>query len=110
MTPDAPLVPPPATPDSIVPMARPASSSVNRSRLRRSRPPGGGAGGRDLTGATTHTSSAPAGESAATQSEPTGTGTCQRRSVVSRSNGGGAPGGGGAGGVGWVGPGTFHRG
>ena len=68
--------------------ARPASSSASRSLLRRSRPPGGGADGRDRTGATTQASPAPG---AAIQSEPTGMGTCQRRSVVSRSNGGGTP-------------------
>jgi len=57
---------------AINPSARPASSSANRSRLRRSRPPGGGAGGRERTGAMTQDSGVLPG--AVTQRDPTGTG------------------------------------
>jgi len=43
-------------PGAMSPSARPASSRASRSLLRRSRPPGGGAGGRVRTGATTQAS------------------------------------------------------
>src|SRR6266513_6357767 len=72
---------------AINPSARPASSSANRSRLRRSRPPGGGAGGRERTGAITQASGLLPG--AVTQRDPTGTGMLQRCRMASRSKPGG---------------------
>src|SRR2546427_442295 len=65
------------------PRHSPVSSSVRRSRLRRSRPSGGGAGGRARTGAITQGTSRLAREP--TQRPPCRIGTFQRRSVESRS-------------------------
>src|SRR5213593_1545507 len=65
------------------PRHSPVSSSVRRSRLRRSRPSGGGAGGRGRTGAITQGTSRLAREP--TQRPPCRMGTFQRRSVESRS-------------------------
>src|SRR5881409_3244762 len=65
------------------PRHSPVSSSVRRSRLRRSRPSGGGAGGRGRTGAITQGTLRLAREP--TQRPPCRMGTFQRRSVESRS-------------------------
>src|SRR5437870_683849 len=65
------------------PRHSPVSSSVRRSRLCRSRPSGGGAGGRGRTGAITQGTSRLAREP--TQRPPCWMGTFQRRSVESRS-------------------------
>ena len=66
------------------PRHRPASSKVSRSRLRRSRPFGGGAGGRSRTGAMTQ---APPGAAwQPTQRLPCTMAMFQRRSVVSTSS------------------------
>src|SRR6266576_2297311 len=95
---------------AINPRARPASSSANRSRLRRSRPPGGGAGGRERTGAMTQALGVDPG--AVTQRDPTGTGMLQRCRMASRSKPGGrAPTSGPllARGTAWWGPMISHR-
>src|SRR5713101_4684383 len=66
------------------PRHSPASSSVKRSRLRRSRPSGGGAGGRMRTGATTHCPSAAPRHP--TQRLPCTIAMFQRRRVASTSS------------------------